>query len=163
MDTWIVDTSPFVGLAKVGLLALLSADGRKVIVPDVVEREVLAGSVEDAAKKALRQGWGVRMTTPWLPLALAALKLDAGEAAVLAVALDNPGSLAIMDDSAGRAAARELGIPVLGTVGVLLRAKESGHLAAVAPAVRALQSTGLFLPKTELLQTLLVAIGEAWP
>jgi len=163
MDTWIVDTSPFVGLAKIGLLSVLSAAGRKVIIPDIVEQEVLAGSVEDAAKQALRQRWGVRMTTPRLPAALAALHLDAGEAAVLAVALDNPGSLAIIDDSAGRAAAREVGVRVMGTVGVLLRAKEKGNLAAVAPAIRALQSAGLFLPKAELLQTLLAAVGEAWP
>ncbi len=163
MDTYIVDTSPFVGLAKVGLLSILTVGGREVVVPDEVAREVLAGAAEDAAKQALREGWGVRAATGALPPALAALRLGAGEAAVLAVALARSGSIAVMDDSEGRAVARELGVPVMGTVGVLLRAKQQGHLAAVAPAVRALQSTGLFLPKAGLLQTLLAAVGETWP
>lgn len=52
---WIVDTSPFVGLAKVGHLHLLAAPSRQVWIVDRVEQEVMAGPDDDQAKDAFRQ------------------------------------------------------------------------------------------------------------
>jgi predicted nucleic acid-binding protein len=161
---WVVDASPFIGLAKIGRLDLLlrTAPAQQVFIPDVVAREVLAGRNIDPAQEALQQGWGMRIVTPAAPPSLALFRLDAGEAAVLAVALQRPGSAAIMDDGAGRAAAKAMNIPALGTVGVLLLAKRQGHLTAIAPALRDLHAAGLFLPKQKLLNTLLQSVGETW-
>lgn len=158
-----MDTSPFVGLAKVGRLDLLTAPTRQIWVADVVKREVLAGTSNDQAQEALRGGWGIRISTLSLLPVLAALNLDAGEAAVLSLALSQAGSVAIMDDSAGRAAAKALGVPVVGTVGVLLQAHQEGHLPLLAPVLRELQEVGLFLPRERLLTALLAGIGESWP
>ena len=47
-----------------------------------------------------------------------------------------------MDDAAGRAAAKALGIPTTGTLGVLLLAKENEILVAVAPVLDALEQRG---------------------
>lgn len=160
---WIVDSSPFIGLAKVGLLDLLLAPGRDVLIPDAVEREILAGSSFDLAQQALRQGWGIRIPTPAIPEELQSLTLDAGERATLAVALAHPESVAVLDDSRGRAAAGVLGVTAVGTVGVLLRARQEGQLLALAPSLRALALEGLFLPKEALLTNLLNSVGETWP
>ncbi len=160
---WIVDTCALVGLAKVGCLELLVAPTREVWVVDVVEREVLAGPATDPARQAIGRGWGVRVASPPLSPVLAAMRLDAGEAAVLASAGSQPGSVAIMDDSAGRAAAKALGIAVVGTVGVLLQAKQEGRLTQVVPVLRDLQSVRLFLPREGLLTALMTAVGEVWP
>ena len=167
---WIVDTSPFVGLAKIGRLNLLTAPTRQVWIADIVEQEVLAGRNADLAQDALQQEWDihaqlgfVRVAAPFLPPTLAALSLDAGEAAVLALALNRPGSIVIMDDSEGRAAAHTLGVSVVGTVGILLQAKKEGRLERIAPVLRDLQTVGLFLPREGFLAALMTSVGETWP
>lgn len=59
--------------------------------------------------------------------------LDAGEAQVLALAIEEPGSLVILDDSLARQIARLRSLRITGTAGVLLKAKHEGHILAVAP------------------------------
>ncbi|WP_340104208.1 hypothetical protein [Rhodohalobacter sp. 8-1] len=49
--------------------------------------------------------------------------LDAGKATRIAFALEHEGSLLINDEIKGRKAAKEMGIPVTGSLGVLIAAK----------------------------------------
>ena len=60
--------------------------------------------------------------------------LGAGEQQAICLALASPGLL-VIDDQAGRKAAQQLGIAVTGTVGVLLKAKQDGHISLVRPIV----------------------------
>jgi predicted nucleic acid-binding protein len=160
---WIVDTSPFIGLAKLGLLDLLNGTRREVIITDAVRREVLSGSAYDAAQAAMDGAWGLVTSSVFVPPHLAALNLGAGETSVLAEALRREGSIAIIDELAGRAAARTLGLAVVGTTGVLVRARQEGRLPAVAPELMRLRAAGLYLPSDALLTPLLEKLGEAWP
>lgn len=57
--------------------------------------------------------------------------LGAGEREALAVALELPGSLAVLDDGLARRFARLLGVRHTGTLGILLRAKERGLVSAI--------------------------------
>lgn len=165
---WIVNATPFIGLAKLGRLDLLQNDAgsRVVLLPDAVVREVQAGPTDDPAVQSLaRLGtWGV---TPLAPITLSdrltPFRLDRGESAVLTEALARSGSVAVIDDGAGRAAARALGLPLTGTLGVLIRARRSGRLPALAPVIRDLQAAGIFLPRDAELGDLLSGFGEAWP
>lgn len=52
--------------------------------------------------------------------------VDSGEASVLALASNRPGSLLIMDDRAGRAEAKTMGLTVIGTAAVVSLAREQG-------------------------------------
>ena len=56
-----------------------------------------------------------------------------GEVEVLALALEEKGSLIIVDDRLAREFARVRGLRKTGTAGVLLRAKQQGHIPAVRP------------------------------
>jgi predicted nucleic acid-binding protein len=58
---WIVDSSPFIVLAKVRRLDLLIGDNRRVLVPETVAREVEAGKEGDPARLALAAGWMTAM------------------------------------------------------------------------------------------------------
>jgi predicted nucleic acid-binding protein len=71
--------------------------------------------------------------------------LGAGESAVLALALANSGTRAIIDDLQGRRCAEALGIPLRGTVGLILRARRSGVIASARDALNAVRGAGLFL------------------
>ncbi len=83
-----------------------------------------------------------RRRPPWLSALPAAdasrvadLKttLDAGEAEAIALALSLPQTTLLIDEVRGRRVATRLGLDVLGTAGVLLRAKRWGLVPAVRP------------------------------
>lgn len=81
--------------------------------------------------------------------------LGAGEREVIALAVEAPGSLVLLDDALARRYARLLGIRLTGTLGVLLKAKQSGYLPAVAPILDRLEALGFRLnpsTRTEVLK-----------
>lgn len=77
-----------------------------------------------------------------IPSVVAHWDLVAGEAQVLAlcVAID---SVAVPDDGEARACAQSLGIPLIGTLGIVLRARKQGLIPACAPSCRANSLGGL--------------------
>ena len=60
------------------------------------------------------------------------LELGSGEASSIAFALENADSLLIIDERKGRIKAEELGVKIIGSLGVLLKAKEKGVINSVA-------------------------------
>ena len=168
---WIVNASPFIGLAKIGRLALLAGPGRTVLMPESVAREIEAGMENDAARTALAQIRSPQTNTLGVVILprvapnprLAAFRLDAGEESVLSEALARADSLCVIDDRPGRTAGKVLGLDVTGTLGVLLQAVDGGRLTLLAPELRALQAAGLYLPQDDVLRGLLAGLGEPWP
>jgi uncharacterized protein len=65
-----------------------------------------------------------------------------------------------MDESAGRGAAREMKLTPLGTVGILLRAKERQLIELIAPFLDRLQSELGFFIKDSLREEFLRQAGE---
>lgn len=73
---------------------------------------------------------------PALPL------LDAGEAAALSLAQTLKARLVLLDERKARRIAARIGLPVAGTLAILLRAKQLGLIIAVRPYVIQMQSQG---------------------
>jgi predicted nucleic acid-binding protein len=65
----------------------------------------------------------------------------------------------MLDDRKARAAALRLGIPVLGTAGALLRAKDHGLISAGRPLFDDLRTAGLYLSEPAARELLAIA-GE---
>lgn len=74
-----------------------------------------------------------------------AWNLGAGETAVLSYALAHPPLRAILDDADARRCARTLGVPILGTCGVLLLAKRRGLLPSLVTGLEKLRDARLWL------------------
>lgn len=91
--------------------------------------------------------------------ALAAYRLHPGESAVLTYALANPGSGAILDDLRARNCARALGIPLQGTFGLVLYAKQQGRIPVARPVVDRLRQEGMYL-SDQLMNQALAQVGE---
>jgi predicted nucleic acid-binding protein len=117
----------------------------EILLPDAVADELLAGPVNDSARLAVAGGWGQRSSARQCPSTLLEWGLGAGETSVLAVALEHQPCTAVLDDAAARAAARTLGIPVLGTIGVVLRARQGGLIASVGEVILELRQAGLYI------------------
>lgn len=161
-ETWIVDSTPLIVLAKIEQLPLLTFFADRLWIPQIVAEEVQAGSENDPARAALTAGFGQIVPTAPVPASLAERHLDAGEEAVLAVALAQSGSRVVLDDGKARAAAQALGIPIIGTLGIIARACASGRISAAKPLIEKLRQVD-FRADDALLSAVLTRLGEAWP
>jgi predicted nucleic acid-binding protein len=85
--------------------------------------------------------------------------LGAGEAATIALASMENARAVLLDELLARRVARQRGLPIIGTLGVLLVAKQSGLLVAVRPVVDAMIAQGRHI-STTLRAQVLRAAGE---
>ena len=83
----------------------------------------------------------------------------AGEAEVISWALQNPGFIAVLDDRAARLLATGLGVPVFGSLRVIVRAKERGLIPLARPALEKLRGAGAYVSDA-LIDRAIVLAGE---
>jgi len=143
-DSPVVNASPLIVLSRAGRLDLLHHFSARVVVPVAVAAEVAAHS-DEAARALASEAWLQQVPGGPVPDAISAWDLGAGESAVLAWALAHPGTVAVLDDYAARECAEVLGVPVRGTLGLVLAAKARGHVVAARPVIEELQRAGLYL------------------
>lgn len=162
VETWIVNASPIITMAKAGHLLLFDqlAD---IVIPGAVADEILQGPPSDPARKALENGWGRLASPAAIPGTVLEWGLGAGESAVLALALERPDCSAVLDDGAARRCARALGLSLLGTLGAVLRAWKAGLIPSAVPVLKSLQQAGLHLDDQTVRITLERVSGECWP
>lgn len=160
-DLWVVNASPVIALARVNKLSLLRDLCREVLVPLPVAAEVIAGAPSDPARQAIQRGWGTPVAAERVPPELIEWGLGAGETAVLAVALERGPATAVLDDAAARACADALRVPVIGTLGVAVRAKKQDLISSAADLLKALRAAGLYLDD-EIVEAALRTVAENW-
>lgn len=155
----VLNNTPLVALWAIGRLDLLRDLFREVLIPRAVEDEFLA--VETVARQyALREAPWVRSVPLAEPRrALVYVGLDQGEAEVLSLAEEREARLVVIDERRARRFAERLGIPLTGSLGILLLAKEAGLIESVSVWLSKLQEEGLFLAPSLIRKTLEVA-GE---
>jgi predicted nucleic acid-binding protein len=139
----ISNTSPLFYLHRIGQLDLLRQLYGQVVVPDAVIAEIHAGAAQDEDVPDLKAlAWIVQRSVLVPEVLRLVTDLGEGEAQVLALALENPNALAILDDRLARSLATLSDIKFTGTIGVLLRAKVNGLILQVAPLLEAMQRAG---------------------
>lgn len=160
--TFVVNASPLICFAKADALGLLERLAVEVVVPEPVVGEILAGPPGDPARIALEGGWGRRIPGPHVPHRVLEWGLGAGESSVLALALELTGATAVLDDREARVCARLLGVPVIGSLGIVLRAAREGIVPAAVPVLRALRAAGIHLDDGTIREALRRTTGETW-
>lgn len=157
----IANTSPLLYLHLARHLDLLQTLYGAIVIPPAVQTELEAGA---------RAKLGVPdiATLPWVEvktvqsrvLIPAIVDLGAGEAEVIALGLEHPGSLLILDDLLARRVAALNRLTYTGTIGIVIKAKEAGYLQAVKPVINDLRGAGLWL-SNELVAMILAQAGES--
>lgn len=133
-DLVICNTSPLFYLHRLRHLDLLQKLYGRIVVPEAIVHELKTGRDrgEDAPDVEVLHWIEVRsVSVPDLIRLIT--DLGAGEAQVLALAIEHPGSLVILDDRLAREVAKLRNIRMTGTAGVILKAKQEGHISTVAP------------------------------
>ena len=130
----VADTPPIQYLYQTGLIDLLPALYGHILLPDAVAVELSEGrSLGIPLPDPTAYGWmEARSAIPSM-LDLIAANLGSGEREALALALELPDALLLTDDALARNQAHRLRISFTGTLGVLIRAKMSGHVPAIRP------------------------------
>lgn len=156
------DTSALSNLAIVNHLWLLEAIYQRVIIPDVVARE-LAAARNPMIPAILQLGW--IQTQPLTHSQLAnqlqqERGLDAGEANAIALALELQADDLLIDERLGRQEALRLGLSIIGILGILLVAKQRHLIPQVKPIMDALINEAGFRVSPQLYQRVLAIAQE---
>jgi len=141
-------------------MELLRRLHRRVVVPHAVITELERGQAKPLALEAERPDWLEVAALASAPSPLLTAYLDAGEAAVIALAMEQGIRRVVIDERRARMVARTMGLEVVGSVGVLLRAKREGFIAEIKPSIEAMQAAGIRLSE-RLLEFALQEAGEA--
>lgn len=148
----VADSGPLIALHRIGRLEILRHLFERVYVPTAVVREIrsftLPAWIEERRRSASSDAVA-QFTT-----------LDIGERETINLALEVSASAVLLDERDGRRAAAALGLPVLGTLRLLLRAKQNGLLVAVRPEVEQLLATD-FYAAPALIDGILDEAGES--
>ncbi len=147
----ISNSSPFIGLEHLGHLDLLEQLFGNVIIPPAVSHELAPRVLPPwVVENQLTQPIGARILRA---------SLGDGESEAISLALELSAQLVILDDRPARRLAKALGLPIIGTAGVLLLAKRKGLLVSIKPELDALIGFG-FRISQRLYNQMLSAAGE---
>ncbi len=128
----ISDTSCFIILTNIGELELLQkVYGQIVTTPEIVAEFgaplpewVEINEVKDKYRQTILE-----------------LQIDKGESSAIALALETPDSVVILDDYKARKIAERLGVTLTGTIGVIIKAKLNGTIPSVKPIIEKIKQT----------------------
>ena len=164
MPAVVVDSSVLISLAACEQFQLLRAFYSTIYIPPEVWNEIAASQKkfgETECRKAREQGWLIiRSAVQLTPILALPFSLQAGETHALALALELPDSLLLVDDAQGRRAAQTLGITYTGTLGVLLRAKCEGKILSLLSLLDLLKQRTTFWLGQEVYEAALKRAGE---
>ncbi len=159
-EHWVVNASPVILLGKADIIHLLPKLCAELVVPEGVVAEVSSGRIADAGREWL-QGGGqtyLRKVSPLHP-ALSGWGGGTGEAEVISWALQNPGFIAVLDDRAARKLAMKHGVPVIGSLRIIVLAKERGLISEVRLVLERLRGAGAYISDA-LIDRAIVLAGE---
>jgi len=156
----ITNTSLLLYLYRVGALEWLPRLFSKIWTPSAVMIELREGQ---------RKGYDVPNPDDydWLkivdpasvPSEWLTLDLGLGEIAVMALALENPERVVLLDDALARQIAQAAGLEVWGTLRVILEAKSRGLTESVKPVVKRLAEAGMWI-SDDIQRRILALAGE---
>jgi predicted nucleic acid-binding protein len=139
------NTTPLIGLASIQRFELLRQLFGEVHLPQAVYDEaVLAGREAGGAKQEVSTAHWIRTVSVQDRLAVEVLldEMDLGEAETIVLARELGADWVLMDEKKGRRKLEQLGLKKVGTLGILLKAKQVGLLAVIRPEVEQLHRHG---------------------
>lgn len=160
MPDAVSNTSPLLYLYRIDALGWLPELFNEIWTPNAVVLELQEGQ---------RRGYDVPKPKdyPWLqiveprsvPSEWLTLDLGAGELTAMALALENPDRVVLLDDTLARRIAQAAGLEVWGTLRLLLEAKSQGLTESIKPLIDKLENAGLWV-SANVRQRILALGGE---
>ncbi len=139
----ISDTSCFIILSKIGELNLLHELYGQILTTSIIASEF---------GETLPEWVTIREVCDNDKLQLLEFHIDRGESSAIALALEIPESVLILDDFKARKMAQHLGLTYTGTIGVIIKTKLNGIIPSIKPYLEKIKATNFRIsPEIELL------------
>lgn len=158
----VVNTTPLIALSHVGQLDILKKLYGEIIIPEAVYRE-LSVKKDSICKKAVDRAldWiQVDKIKNQMAKAMYKTQLHDGEVEVMILAKEIAADVVIIDDANAKKHAKYLGLPVTGTLGVLIKAKQNGYIDELKPVLQQMVENGIYISQN-LVELCLKQAGEA--
>lgn len=158
-DAWVINASPIILYSRIGRLDLIERLAPTVIVPATVIEEIQTGIEKDTTgNEAMNWAIQYKQNDIIVPSTIERWDLGPGESQVISFCL--PGNrLAMLDDRMARRCISAHGLRVIGSLGMILRAKIFGLIDIARPWVYKLMDEGMYM-EADLIEKSLSAIGE---
>ena len=157
----VADTSVLLNLCRIGQVNLLAQLFHEVIIPMEVAAEFNRLALQTPRFQGLiLPAWIQQRNVSSISGAILAAKLDAGETAALALALEIRADALLVDERRGHQVAVQLGLKTIGVLGILLQAKTSGLIPQLRPLLDSLEQTAQFWIAPKIRQRILQLAGE---
>ncbi|MGB5833571.1 MAG: DUF3368 domain-containing protein [Thiohalocapsa sp.] len=157
---WVVNASPLILLGKIEQIPLLGPLAGEIAVPAAVIREVSAkpdGERTAQILAALESAVVVDDEVP--PANILSWDLGPGETQVISHAVIHSADRVVIDHLEARRCAKAMGLAIIGTLGIVGRAKAAGRIERAGPVIQILLEIGLYA-SDEIVQRLLREVGE---
>ena len=153
----VLNTGPLISFGKIAAFDLLRKLPFDLITTAQVQTEITIGTTLGYPVKVPSWIDVVTLTEP--PSRFALANLDAGEASVIEAAIQLDIPLVCIDELKGRRAAVASGLQVIGSLGILGKAKKLGFIESVRPFVQKAQENGIYYDEA-LIDRFLRGCGE---
>ena len=148
MPKVVSDTTPILSFIKLDRLDVLEKIYKKIIIPKAVYQELEEGKNKYYID-ILDNNWIKILKIRNKNLIRELEKnLDRGEAEAIALSIEISADLLLLDEKIGRKIAKEKGLKISGTIGILIKAKKMGILKEVKPLINELIEKGNYYNKS---------------
>ena len=128
----VCNSSCFIALDRINRLDLLLNSFQEIIIPPKVAKEI-----------DLNLDWiSVKSIKNTSVIQILKTQIDDGESEAIALSLELKDVALLLDDKKARRIAEQLGLQIIGTIGLILRAKRIGLITEVKPVLNELQTAG---------------------
>jgi predicted nucleic acid-binding protein len=157
----VINTSPLMAIvAAFGDLTILRSLYDEVFVTFEVCQEIIqGGSAQFAVTEFNRANWLIKQSKSINIAPLLLQSLDLGEASVIQFALNDGIKTVCIDDNIGRKIARSNGLNLIGSLGILLKAKQNDNSISVKDAINNMLAHEIWLSQN-IIDVVLKQAGE---
>lgn len=158
----VVDSSVLISLSAIKQLELLRMRFAEVVIPRAVQEEVvIEGKGQPGSQEVQSSNWiRVLEVKDRSFVRLLEVELDRGESEAIALACELNADLVLLDEKNARSRAKRVGLRILGTIGILIWAKNAGHIPSLRAQLDALQERAGFRMSHELYEKALKSVSE---
>lgn len=122
----ISDTTPIISLLKAEQLELLKYLFGEVVIPEAVYKELITNQMFQLETEKIKQSSFIKVgrveDLKSVNIFRKMTGLDAGESEAIVMTKEKQADLLLMDERKGRRVAKQMGLSITGTIGVLIQA-----------------------------------------
>lgn len=156
------NSSALMALSTVGHLEIIQRKFGAISIPEAVWQETVIAGIHKPGAHEIRQADWIHVEPIKNTLLAKALQkdIDYSESEAIVLALEIEADLLLLDDKFARTIAINLGVTIMGTVGVLIWAKQAGFIPSLRDELDLLRSQANFRIGQDLMTKALREVHE---